>query len=142
MPKLYLEYHEEVVVTLDFGSMEEKDEEDFEFKEEEDEEKEPEEKEGLFFAPHCLFRNPIPEGYEINVDFDTEEYKKLSIVIGRYTKDNLYGNWSVLKVTKTRREALAVQYDIINGEYNEFDKPWEYDGKLDSVDVYSIDLEN
>jgi hypothetical protein len=104
--------------------------------------------EGSYFTPKAAYRQHIPHGLELNVDFDLENRHKLHLVVihwfeafGIGDQNPLY-KWHIVEVCKTRREAVLTKYQIESGDFKD-DDPWlEENCTIEDVKVYSLDLED
>lgn len=144
---LWLEKEEETLSDIEIGVADE----DLLSRDIEDDDVDPYEvREGdehVLFKPLCLYRNALSGTVTIDIDLeDIDDLKKLHIVVARYARSNeaniTSGQWEIVKVCKTRREAKEVEFSIEDDSY-EGDKVWEQHGcVLEYIDIYSVDLED
>lgn len=107
----------------------------------------PETENSIFFMPVFLYRKPMVGAMTIGVDFDPSECQRLHLVVVRYAFQDIdsevYGQWNIAKVCKTRREAKEIAFAIESGDLMFDNPPWAREGcKLEAVDVVSLAIED
>jgi hypothetical protein len=148
MPKIYLEYLEDQIESMNMNDLL-----DMSFTsndenlEEDNNDEETEKIENVMFMPSFLYRNPVDESLELDIDYDPKDFNQLHLVIVRYSENDgvaiVHGKWHIFKICQSRRQARQTAQSLEEDQTLWENMPWDNENcKFEICDVVSISVED